>query len=280
MLLKLFTIFLVAISFILPQERLGTSDNYITEIAKKYGDAIVLIEVKMKGKSVSKQGSGVLVNDGKIIITNFHVVAGSKEVKITFNDNTETFVDRYLRADEVRDLVSIKLPKRHKVSNSVTIKTSDDVKIGEKVVAIGNPLGLTTTVSEGIISSKRNLGYETVVLQTTAPISHGSSGGGLFNSNGDLIGITTFSFKNSQNLNFAVPGEYLFPLLKNGRTMPFLNLPLDNLYTNNNTDYETVYVTKTGKKFHKIGCRYTKNSSVPTNINEAIISYAPCKICY
>jgi S1-C subfamily serine protease len=84
--------------------------------------------------------------------------------------------------------------------------------VGERVYAIGAPEGLELTISEGLVSGLRE--YENVrVIQTSAAISHGSSGGGLFDVNGRLIGITTFSLKEGQNLNFALPGEWIQALL-------------------------------------------------------------------
>jgi hypothetical protein len=85
------------------------------------------------------------------------------------------------------------------------------LSVGDRAFAIGNPLGLDNTISEGIISSIRDVdGIK--LIQTTAPISPGSSGGGLFNTSSELVGITTFYFRGSQNLNFAVPAEYLSDL--------------------------------------------------------------------
>ena len=82
----------------------------------------------------------------------------------------------------------------------------DDVKIGERAVTIGTPQGLELTVAEGIVSSKR-IYNQSRVIQTSAPISQGSSGGGLFDARGHLLGITTFYFKAGQNLNFAIAAE-------------------------------------------------------------------------
>jgi hypothetical protein len=91
---------------------------------------------------------------------------------------------------------------------SVEIAALGDIKVGQAVYAIGNPLDLAQTLSNGIVSSIRiQDGFS--VIQTTAPISPGSSGGGLFLNDGRLIGITTFTFSEGQNLNFAIPGEYI-----------------------------------------------------------------------
>ena len=81
-----------------------------------------------------------------------------------------------------------------------------DVKVGERVFTIGAPQGLELSLAEGLVSSKRTIDAGRLI-QTSAPISSGSSGGGLFDTHGHLIGITTFMLKNSQNLNFAIAAE-------------------------------------------------------------------------
>jgi S1-C subfamily serine protease len=88
----------------------------------------------------------------------------------------------------------------------VTVRPYDDIKVGERAITIGTPQGLDLTVAEGIVSSKRTLDGRRLV-QTTAAISQGSSGGGLFDAEGHLLGITTFYLKVGQNLNFAVAAE-------------------------------------------------------------------------
>ena len=95
------------------------------------------------------------------------------------------------------------------------------VRTGQKVFAIGAPQGLELTISEGIVSSLRETKLGTVI-QTTAPISPGSSGGGLFNVSGQLIGITTFQSKTGQNLNFAVPADWIAQMEPRGGPGPSL----------------------------------------------------------
>jgi hypothetical protein len=91
--------------------------------------------------------------------------------------------------------------------------------VGERVYAIGAPEGLELTLSEGLVSGLRSRGNFRVI-QTTAPVSHGSSGGGLFDSQGKLVGITTFSFHEGQNLNFAIPTEWILALAAQQPTPP------------------------------------------------------------
>ncbi len=88
----------------------------------------------------------------------------------------------------------------------MTIRPYDDIKVGERALTIGTPQGLELTVADGIVSSKRTH-EERRLIQTSAPISQGSSGGGLFDAQGHLLGITTFQLKVGQNLNFAIAAE-------------------------------------------------------------------------
>jgi S1-C subfamily serine protease len=89
----------------------------------------------------------------------------------------------------------------------VTIGTSE-TRVGQRVYAIGSPQGLELTLSEGLVSALRQTTNGSII-QTTAPISPGSSGGGLFNANGQLVGIVTFQSRTGQNLNFALPAHWI-----------------------------------------------------------------------
>jgi len=168
----------------------------VTEIAKKV-ESVVYIEVAF-GDGKGASGSGFIISPDGRIVTNYHVIDGAASGKVVLNDGT-TFTDiKVLGWDKVGDLAIIKVPGTG--LPAVTTGNSDAAQIGEAVVAIGSPLGLQNTVSTGIISARRE-GY----LQTTAPISHGSSGGALFNMMGEVIGITSTGMEEGANLGFAIP---------------------------------------------------------------------------
>jgi hypothetical protein len=151
-------------------------------------------------------GSAVVVGPGRLI-TNCHVVQKAKHIRITkANLSYEAALEF---ADTERDLCQIKVENFS--APAVQIASAKQLRVGQKTYAIGNPEGLELTLSEGIISSLRRPRDDGLpIIQTTAPISHGSSGGGLFDSEGRLIGITTFGWKKGQNLNFAHPAEWIY----------------------------------------------------------------------
>jgi serine protease Do len=195
------------------------------QIVQQNKPAIVRIESRVDsplGAERRQFGTGFVVSADGRIATNLHVIAGSADVKVRLADGTEFKVQRVMAVDPQRDLAIIgidaqNLPTAH-------LGNSDDVAAGDKVVAIGNPLGvLDYTVSDGLISSVRQLDEGIKILQISAPISQGSSGGPLFNPYGEVIGIATLISSEGQNLNFGVPSNYLRPLMASkqpGETMP------------------------------------------------------------
>ena len=135
-------------------------------------------------------GSGVIISADGYIVTNNHVVDGADELTVTLNENSKEYSARVIGADKTTDLALIKID----ASNlpAIVIANSDDVKVGEWVLAVGNPLGLNNTVTAGIVSAKaRQMGGEgvTSMIQTDAAINQGNSGGALVNTRGELIGI-------------------------------------------------------------------------------------------
>ena len=152
-------------------------------------------------KADRRMGSAVAISENELL-TNCHVVGDLAQVKIARAkaELTAKLVSRNADADRCVLRVTDKLAKW------VTVRPYDDIKVGERAVTIGTPQGLELTVAEGIVSSKRTFN-QSRVIQTSAPISQGSSGGGLFDARGHLLGITTFYFKAGQNLNFAVAAE-------------------------------------------------------------------------
>lgn len=153
-------------------------------------------------------GSGVIISQDGYIVTNNHVVDGADELTITLSDNRE-FSARIIGTDKATDLALIKI----NATNLPAIKviSSDDIKVGEWVLAIGHPLNLRATVTAGIVSAKaRSLGANGVeaFIQTDAAINQGNSGGALVNAQGELIGINAMlTSPNGSNIGygFAIP---------------------------------------------------------------------------
>lgn len=147
-------------------------------------------------------GSGVVIAP-QTVLTNCHVVAGAKS-DIAFKQAGHTYPALLVAGNTAFDLCKLTVPGL--AAPAVTMRKLPSVRVGERVYAIGNPRGLELTLSEGLVSGLRDI-EDDRQIQTTAPISPGSSGGGLFDDKGRLLGITTSTLANSQNLNFAMPAS-------------------------------------------------------------------------
>ncbi|MFA5093132.1 MAG: trypsin-like peptidase domain-containing protein [Candidatus Omnitrophota bacterium] len=166
-------------------------------IVEAYGKSVVLIQTQ------SSMGSGFVVSSDGLILTNSHVINTSETVTVKFIADNRVYSNvKVVKNDTIRDLALLKIDEIGNFT-AVVLGDSDQVAVGERVVAIGNPEGLENTVSDGLISAIRDVNG-TKLIQISAPISSGSSGGALFNMNGEVIGITSASFGEGQNLNFAV----------------------------------------------------------------------------
>jgi len=176
----------------------------IPAIAKAANGAVVSIVMSDKDGKPIAQGSGFLVSKDGVIITNYHVIAEGTSALVKLPDGAFFVVDGVLAFDKARDVAVIKAHGDN--FHTLTLGNSDRVQVGQEVVAIGNPLSLESTVSNGIVSSIRTVDEKgEKYLQITAPISPGSSGGPLFNMEGQVVGITTLYLKGGENLNFAIP---------------------------------------------------------------------------
>lgn len=190
------------------------------KIYERNSPAVVLINTYDEyGKALST-GSGCQLNEEGLIVTNYHVIIGAYSADLIFSDQTKYKVKYVYAFDKVYDLALLKHFGKKK--DHVIIAASDNVKVGEVCYAIGSPKGIQNTLSNGLISNihKYENGY---VLQISNPISPGSSGGGLFNENGYLIGITYATLKDGQNINFAIPSEYLTELMEKSFTQTTLS---------------------------------------------------------
>jgi serine protease Do len=169
-------------------------------------------------------GSGVIISSGGEILTNYHVIASmggsdnALEVKTTDGKDTKTYKATVLGKDKELDIALIKIDAAH--LPFAKLGDSDSLRIGEWVVAIGNPLGLEHTVTQGIISAKgRKLDTGlSSFLQTDAAINRGNSGGPLLNLRGEVVGINTAINPAGQNIGFAVPISQVNRILKDLRS--------------------------------------------------------------
>jgi hypothetical protein len=158
------------------------------------------------------QGSGFLISKDGRVVTNYHVIKSGSSAVVKLPDGAFFAVDGVLASDKDRDVAVIKAHGNG--FKALTFGDSARLQVGEDVVAIGTPLSLESTVSNGIVSAIRTVEDEGgKFLQITVPISPGSSGGPLFNMSGKVVGITTSGLRGGENLNFAIPINDVKPLL-------------------------------------------------------------------
>lgn len=188
-------------------------------------------------------GSGFFVTPN-IIATNYHVIEGATEASCYVNNSTTKYkIEGYVAADQNVDLILLKVLNLSKPALSMA---TESVSPGQQVYVIGSPKGLPATISDGIVSGMRDFeGYK--LIQMTAPISPGSSGGPVLNSKGQLIGISVMQLTEGQNLNFAIPKSYLELLMqfKKDESISISSLYSYNSNNSTNTNVETYEKDKT-----------------------------------
>ena len=228
-----------------------SAKEVFTEVS---GGVVVVIAMNASGRKFG-QGSGVVIGANEVA-TNCHVVSGAQRIAVrqaadSWSQETYRMAAELTAQNEARDLCilfvnELSLPPAAK---PVPLGAARDVSIGEEVYAIGAPQGLALSLSRGIVSQLHSEGGKRVapIIQTDAAISPGSSGGGLFDQDGKLIGITTFkaSGTGSEGLSFAVPVEWAIELA--GSVEPRLSEEqqrielLEHALAERDTDYDEVY---------------------------------------
>jgi serine protease Do len=159
-------------------------------------------------------GSGVIISKDGYILTNNHVVEGAKEVTVTLA-NQEEHEARVVGRDPKTDLAVLKIESKHALP-AAGLGDSEQLRVGDWVVAIGNPFGLNHTVTSGIVSAKGRVigaGPYDDFIQTDASINPGNSGGPLFNMSGEVVGINTAIIPQGQGIGFAIPVNTAKPLI-------------------------------------------------------------------
>jgi hypothetical protein len=180
-----------------------------SEIFKRADPSVVVIEVFDKGNKSLGLGSGVIVAL-RDVVTNCHVVGEAARISIKQGDVQRSARLRF--QDTARDLCQVLLDDAFPAGKPVSAMVpSDKIEVGQPVFAIGSPMGLEHTISRGIVSGLRGQKNAAKLIQTDAAISKGSSGGGLFDAEGRLVGIVTFGIAEG-NLNFAIPTDWIVEL--------------------------------------------------------------------
>ena len=187
------------------------ADEKLVELVKKIKPAVVLIQTFDKDNKPLGQGSGFFVNNKGHIVTNHHVLEGAYRATVKTSSGMEYPVEGIIAKDADADIV--KLVANIPEANTPFLNLSDIVPSeGQDIVVIGNPLGLESSVSSGIVSAVRDIPAFGKILQITAPISPGSSGSPVINNKGEVIGIATLIVTKGQNLNFAIPSDKIIAL--------------------------------------------------------------------
>ena len=189
----------------------------LSDIYAKVKDSVVLIRVQTEDKTV--QGSGFIYNftGTMVVITNYHVIHKAVNISVTFSDG-EGYSAKVLGKDPYADLAVLSvLNAPAKKFKPLTVVSSSTLKVGDPVIAIGNPYGLVGSMTTGVVSALgRTITEEYAggfaianIIQTSAPINPGNSGGPLLNYYGSVVGITTAIVQDSQGLGFAIPSSTL-----------------------------------------------------------------------
>jgi serine protease Do len=167
-------------------------------------------------------GTGFVVRADGWIATNLHVIVGGPRVKVTLRDirgDRELDAVEVIAASPEHDLALVRV-EAHGLP-ALALGDSDAIRPGDSIVAIGNPFGLEDTVSNGLVSARRHVDADVEILQISAPIAPGSSGGPIFNDRGEVIGVATAVLDKGQNLNFGMPVRYLAPMMKDPSPVSF-----------------------------------------------------------
>jgi S1-C subfamily serine protease len=208
------TVFLLGLSFICYPAAFAQDARLI---ARNIFPSVVMLEMRDGQNRPIALGSGFFVRPDEVV-TNYHVIenASSGSAKIVGKFGVYD-IEGVVAVDKAKDLALLKLTGVR--GKPVVLADISKIEVGQEVFALGNPKGLEGTISAGIISgsSLREVENENLI-QITAPISPGSSGGPVVNRQGEVIGVAVASLKGGQNLNFAIPSSYLALLLANSKS--------------------------------------------------------------
>jgi len=207
-------------------------DRSVRELAAELGAAVVQV------RTPGGLGSGFFINDEGFLITNFHVTEGETQISVEVfqqkNGELERKVYKQVKIvslNKFGDLALLKVEDKDAPKFvHVSLADSDTLAVGERVFAIGSPLGLERSVTEGIVSTKTRQLQGELYLQTTAQINPGNSGGPLFNLRGEVVGVTNMKITSGEGLGFAIPVDAVVFFLKHRDSFAYDNDNPSNPY--------------------------------------------------
>ncbi len=227
----------------------------IEKNTERFAEAVVMVT------SPGGQGSGFIISQDGYLITNYHVIARETRIQVAVFHKTDKGYEqqhykkvKIIALNPFVDLALLKIEEADRKFPYVYLGSMNEIEVGQTVFAIGNPLGLTRTVSQGIVSTK-NRNYEgQLYIQTTADINPGNSGGPLFNLKGEVIGVTSMGYIYLGGLNFAIPTDVVKRFILNRDAFAYDE-------DNPNSGYR--YLQPSGRKNKEKSLRY-KLPSVET----------------
>jgi tetratricopeptide (TPR) repeat protein len=199
----------------------------LTQLVEKIRPAVVTVVVYDANRQVTSIGSGFFVDKRGHLITNYHVLDGSYAADVRTFDGKTYPIKLVVADNKLVDLVKVLVDIPRKKIKSIPLSKQLPL-IAEQILVIGSPMGLEQTVSDGIISSIREIPAVGNFFQISAPISQGSSGSPVINLKGQAIGVATFQFLRGQNLNFAVAGESILKLKPTGPALAISRWTFNN----------------------------------------------------
>lgn len=209
---KINYLIVISITIFLSWAFFSKNENKFVSATNNSIESVVSVYTYSGNRSYANNsiGSGVIFSEDGYIVTNTHIISGNKLIKVKLHTGEE--IDANLIGADVNADIAVLKINSNSVLKPINVSNSDDLKIGDKVLAIGNPYGIGISVSSGIISATgRDYGNPYLeLIQTDAAINPGNSGGALINENGNLIGINTKIFSRTgayQGLGFAIPSN-------------------------------------------------------------------------
>ena len=236
--------------------------NYGEAIYANNRHAVVTIVTFDASGNPKSLGTGFITSPNGKIVTNYHIIEKANHLMIKLLTGAMFPVEGYLALSSKKDFAVLKV--NGKELPTVKLGSLESVKVGQRVFALGSPLGMEQTFTDGMVSSIRdgseiNESQIQKVIQHTAPISPGNSGSPLFNSQGHVIGINTLILTGGQNLNFAIPIDYVKPHLAKTRVTPLTKAN----FSNRKSPGELMVKIPAGRFF--MGSKYENNDEKPVH---------------